>query len=68
MGYKDPDDIRRPLNLFERKGVKFINDNVKEIIPSQNKVLLEKAGEISYDYLTSRRRHIIPRRWKAPLD
>ena len=51
MGYKDPDDIRRPLNLLERKGVKFINDNVKEIIPSQNKVALEKAGEISYDYL-----------------
>ncbi|MFZ8832798.1 MAG: hypothetical protein ACO2O5_01115 [Candidatus Caldipriscus sp.] len=20
MGYKDPDDIRRPLNLLERKG------------------------------------------------
>ena len=51
MGYKDPDDIRRPLNLLERKGVKFINDNVKEIIPSQNKVVLEKTGEISYDYL-----------------
>jgi sulfide:quinone oxidoreductase len=34
MGYKDPNDIRRPLNLLERKGVKFINDNVKEILPS----------------------------------
>ena len=48
MGYKDPDDISRPLNLLERKGVKFI---VKEIIPLQNKVVLEKVGEIFYDYL-----------------
>jgi glutathione synthase/RimK-type ligase-like ATP-grasp enzyme len=45
MGYKDPDDIRRPLNLFERKGVKFINDNVKEIIPSQNKLYLKKRAK-----------------------
>ncbi len=51
LGYKEPDDIRRPLNLLERKGIKFINDNVKEILPSQNKVILENTGEVSYDYL-----------------
>ncbi len=51
LGFKEPDEIRRPLNLLERRGVKFINDEVVEILPSQNKVSLKNAGDIEYDYL-----------------
>lgn len=51
LGFKEPDDIRRPLNLIEKRGVRYINDTVVEIIPSKNLVKTSKNGDLNYDYL-----------------
>lgn len=49
-GQREPDDIRRPLRLLERKGVKIVVDEVKAIRP-ENHVVNTNSGEIPYDYL-----------------
>ncbi|MCS7244747.1 MAG: FAD-dependent oxidoreductase [candidate division WOR-3 bacterium] len=49
LGYKEPDDIRRPLSLLSKKNVNFINDEIVEIQPSKNKVIT-KNSEYEYDF------------------
>ncbi len=49
-GQREPDDIRRPLRLLERKGVKIVVDEVKAIRP-ENHVVNTNTGELPYDYL-----------------
>ena len=49
-GIREVDDIRRPLNLLEKKGVKVVVDEVTRILPEENAV--ETAnGRYEYDYL-----------------
>lgn len=49
-GKRTPEEIRRRLDRLERKGVEFINAEVEEISPQENRV--KAAGrEIGYDYL-----------------
>lgn len=42
---REPDDIRRPLRLLERKGVKIVVDEVKAIRP-ENHVVNTNTGEL----------------------
>lgn len=49
-GQREPDDIRRPLKLLERKGVKVIVDEVKLIKPEDHMVITG-SGKFVYDYL-----------------
>ncbi len=50
LNFKEPDDIRRPLKLLEKKGVRFVNDEITQILPSKKKVKT-KNGEYDYDFL-----------------
>ncbi len=49
-GQREPDDIRRPLKLLERKGVKVLVEEVKSIKPEEH-VVQTSSGNIHYDYL-----------------
>ncbi len=50
FGFKDPDEIRRPLEGLSNWGIKFVNDEITEILPSKKKVKT-KNGEFDYDFL-----------------
>lgn len=50
MGQREPDNIRRPLKLLERKGVKVLVDEVKSIKPEEHTVQTG-SGNLNYDYL-----------------
>ena len=50
MGYREPEQVTAPLSLIEKRGVKFVNAEVKSIDPS-NRVVKTSAGDLSYDYL-----------------
>jgi len=49
-GIREPDDIRRPLRLLERKGIKVVVDEVKAIKPEEHSVVTS-SGRFDYDYL-----------------
>ncbi len=51
LGFKEPDDVRRPLKLLERKSIRFLNDEVVSIEPENDKVILKDHGKLTYDYL-----------------
>jgi NADH dehydrogenase FAD-containing subunit len=36
LGQREPDDIRRPLKLLERRGVRVLIDEVKAIKPENH--------------------------------
>lgn len=50
VGRREPDEIRRPLKLLEKKGIKFVKDTVVEIDPA-NRTVKGEAGNYEYDYL-----------------
>ncbi len=50
FGYKEPDDVRRPLKRLERKGIRVIQDEVVAIHPDRKEVEL-KGGKVGYDFL-----------------
>lgn len=49
-GYRDPDEVRIPLNRLLPNNVKIIKDTVEKILPEQKKIILAEQ-ELSYDYL-----------------
>ncbi|MEZ0290713.1 MAG: FAD/NAD(P)-binding oxidoreductase [Sulfolobales archaeon] len=49
-GLREPDQIRRPLNLLERRGVKYVNDEVQKIDLGNRRVIGAKSS-FEYDYL-----------------
>lgn len=49
-GTREPDDIRRPLKLFEKRGINFKKEQVIEIDPSNSQVKTNR-GVHDYDYL-----------------
>lgn len=52
FGVRKVKDITFPVEpMLNKKGVKFIQDKGIKVIPDQNKVITEKNGELSYDYL-----------------
>lgn len=50
MGYREPDQIRAPLSLLERRGVRFHQAEVLSIDPG-NRVVRTSKGDLGYDYL-----------------
>ncbi len=50
MGYREYEQISAPLNLLERKGVRFVKAEVKSIKPSE-RFVETSAGRFNYDYL-----------------
>ncbi len=50
FGFKEPDQIRRPLKLLEKKGVRVVQDTITEILPSQQTVKTENDS-FDYDFL-----------------
>jgi len=50
MGYREPHQISAPLQLVERRGVRFVKAEVLGIDAS-NRSVLTTAGKIEYDYL-----------------
>ena len=49
-GYREPDQVRAPLDLLEKRGVRFVNAEVKTIDPG-NRIVKTSAGDFNYDYL-----------------
>ncbi len=49
-GIREPDDIRRPLKLMERYGVKVVQDEIMRIDPGDRRVIGVNAS-YEYDYL-----------------
>jgi Uncharacterized NAD(FAD)-dependent dehydrogenases len=50
MGYREPNQVSAPLSLIERKGVKFVNAEVKKI-DVKNRYVETSAKRLEYDYL-----------------
>jgi len=50
MGYREPEQIRAPLSLLEKRNVKFVNAEVTNLDLANRKVKTNK-GDLSYDYL-----------------
>ncbi|MEM1873023.1 MAG: FAD/NAD(P)-binding oxidoreductase, partial [Acidilobaceae archaeon] len=50
MGQREPDDIRRPLRLLERKGVRVLVEEVESIKPEEHSVQTS-SRRLDYDYL-----------------
>ena len=44
MGYKEPEEVRRPLKNLEKKGIKFVQGEVEEIIPAERRVRVPGRG------------------------
>ncbi len=52
VGWRTPEEISVKLNEpLTEKGIKFIQDSVKEIDASNNKLNLESGNVVEYDYL-----------------
>ena len=49
-GKRRPAEIKKSLHSLERKGIRFINSEVKKILPDKNLVRVNDE-EITYDYL-----------------
>jgi len=49
-GKREVDDIRRPLSILTKRGVKVVTDTVTEIDPDNN-VVRTSSGSYEYDYL-----------------
>ncbi|HJX24233.1 MAG TPA: FAD/NAD(P)-binding oxidoreductase, partial [Candidatus Bathyarchaeia archaeon] len=50
MGWREPRQITRDLNLLSRKGIKYINNEVLKIDPA-NRLVKTKTGDLAYDFL-----------------
>jgi len=50
-GHREPSDIKRPLGLLERKGVRFIQGEVVSIEPERSRVALAGGRELGFDYM-----------------
>lgn len=50
FGLREPDQIRRPLALLEKRGIRYIQATVEALDPINNAVNTS-AGDLSYDYL-----------------
>jgi sulfide:quinone oxidoreductase len=50
-GHREPGDIKRPLALLERKGVRFVQGEVSSIEPEKSLVRLAGGRELKFDYL-----------------
>lgn len=50
MGVREPDDVRRPLNMLEKRGVRFINEEIVKIDLADRRVATDRRT-IEYDYL-----------------
>ncbi|MCF6191810.1 MAG: FAD-dependent oxidoreductase [Candidatus Hydrothermae bacterium] len=51
LGFKEPEEVRRPLHNLEKKGVRFLQDEVEAILPEDKQVRLKENGTLAYDYL-----------------
>lgn len=51
MGYREPENISAPLDLLNRHGVKYVNDEVVSIDPANRVVKTASGSSYSYDYL-----------------
>lgn len=49
-GIREPEDVRRPLKLLEKKKIRFVKDTVVSIKPSEN-IVETQGGKHEYDYL-----------------
>ena len=50
LGYKELDQVRRPLKNLKRKGIRVIQDEVVRILPEEKTVEL-REGKLAYDFL-----------------
>lgn len=50
VGKREPEDIRRPLDRLQRKGIEFIKAEVTEISPDEELIRFD-GQELKYDYL-----------------
>lgn len=50
LGFKEPEEIRRPLKNLEKKGVTFVQGEVKELQLDDRRVRVDDR-ELSYDFL-----------------
>ncbi len=50
FGFRELEQIRRPLISLQRKGIKFVQAQVNAINPEKNSVETDR-GELEYDYL-----------------
>ncbi|MEM1712104.1 MAG: FAD/NAD(P)-binding oxidoreductase [Acidilobaceae archaeon] len=49
-GQREPDDIRRPLKLLEKRGIRVLVDEVKSIKPEEHSIITSN-DKLDYDYL-----------------
>ncbi len=50
VGWRNREQIQKPLSLLERKGIKFLNSSVQEI-SFENRIVNTSGGDVSFDYL-----------------
>ena len=50
MGWREPHQVTRNLNLLNKKDIKYINGEVLKIDPA-NRVVKTSANDLEYDYL-----------------
>jgi len=50
FGWRKPEQIQRPLNLLNKKGIEFIQGEVEHIDPKNHSVIVNKQ-KLNYDYL-----------------
>jgi len=50
MGWREPKQISRVMNLLKRKGIEYINGRVLKIDPA-NRLVKTDVKEIAYNYL-----------------
>ncbi len=50
FGMREPEQVRRPLNNLEKRGIQYLQAEVRALDPENNRVETS-AGELSYDYL-----------------
>lgn len=50
FGMRELDDVRRPLQLLEKRGINYVKAEIQAIDPDAKKVATDR-GEFDYDYL-----------------
>jgi len=50
FGMRELDDVRRPLQLLEKRGVKYVKAEIQALDPDGKRVVTDR-GEFDYDYL-----------------
>ncbi len=50
LGFKEPEEVRRPLKNLEKKGIKFVQGEVKELLLDDKRVRVDDR-ELPYDFL-----------------